>query len=344
MYNQEHEDSLSDFDDYDYDDFETSSESSSDGADICAFDSIVFDRRWNRRELKQERWKTKNERRKRRLKSELLAYDLERSLRTGIDCGENVAKYKDILNQFESCLDGQTFEYLIAINDKNLLEEYQKFQLTPQQFSWNDVMNWARSAKQQTDIKSMYIRDFISFLYAKLSFINLNMDSRKHQYLLAVRINHFTMTEPLIGYQNECFKNVDPSFRRQYKSGKIKLKDGRKYRHNTKVHTELQLLHGEQGNKFVATAIENDDLLLIYSHYIPCQDNVASVNDCASDMALYFTAKKAHTEPAPAVIVAYEEVYPGTDSQNSEAMLKQGNITLLALSSECYALKCVCHN
>ena len=165
-----------------------------------------------------------------------------------------------------------------------------------------------------------------------------------HQFLTAIRINQFAVSHQILRFQNLQYSSVDldTTFRQRYKQGQKKLKHRKKYKPHTKAHTELQLLYGEEGNKFVTSAIDNGDLLLIYGFYIPCQDNSHSVNDCASNMADFFASHRTLSGSSPAVIVAYDEAYPSTDTVKSEAVLTAGNTTLLSLGSDSYTLECIC--
>lgn len=310
---------------------------------ICNDDEgmIEIDDRWEKCECRQQRRMIKKRRRFR--DKHLISSDLEEySSKTGLDCTENTAKYKDCLKLLESLLDDESFGNLLSFHNENLLNEYQIFQQTPAHIKWTDVMSWARTPTKGTDRTSSFIKDFFAYLYAKLSFFEVRQCFSKTQFLIAVRINNFVAHQPILSFENCSFANADLLFKQSYKRGYFDLKPRRKYKANTTVHTELQLLYGEKGHEFVMSGIEKNDLMLIFSHYIPCQDNSHSVNDCASNMATFF-AKNSVSSIPPAVVVAYDQAFPSTDTSRSELILTQGNITLLSLSTDCYMLECICH-
>ena len=306
------------------------------------------DSRWESRNGKQQRWESKK--RKTNIPRHLPVFDVlacvqqEKSLRLGVDCSGSALKYKTML---QNVLTLDNRETLISLKDLNMLNAYQQFQHQPTAFEWSDVMEWSRDAHKELDGEattqiSQGIEDFIGFVYSWLSYVEVRNNLEKTQFLIAVRLHNFVVIGEHLGFENHKFKDVDPILKKRYKEGDIKLKDKKRYRQKDKVHTEVQLLYGKEGNEFVTSALENDHLLLIYSYYIPCQDNKLSPNDCATNMAEFFSTNKSW-EKQPAVVVGYDEAYPGTDTEKSERVLREGNIRLVALSSDCYTVGCVCH-
>ena len=213
-------------------------------------------------------------------------------------------KFCSLLKVLEA-LDKEHFNSVLSFENKNLKEEYQEFaHPNKKEYSWDDVLHWARLSKEHEELMSSpAVQEFVVYLYAKLAILH-QPDGffYNHQFLTAMRINQFTVSHPILRFQNLPYSSVDldTTFRQRYKQGHVKLKHRKKYKPHTKVHTELQLLYGEEGNKFVTSAIDNGDLLLIYSFYIPCQDNSHSVNDCASNMADFFASHQTLSGSSPA--------------------------------------------
>lgn len=197
--------------------------------------------------------------------------------------------------------------------------------------------------------------NLINFICQKVKGLHTPAGSKK-QYLVACSLGHdFKLTKYLV-FENTEYQYMDEHFKYRYRRGYFELKPSHYFSKSSSVHTELQLMYGKAGEEFIREAKINNEILLIYSYYIPCQDNEYSDNNCAANMADYFSklskpysefchqvkgkAKRLKKEKPKGqakiqkylhVITAYDEVFKQTNKTASEINLERSNIGLVRL-------------
>lgn len=142
------------------------------------------------------------------------------------------------------------------------------------------------------------------------------------QYLIAAAVKVQTNggkyrfeVEQSLYYENMKFKEFfesDDGREAQQEIAQIKTNYYLEFKQEDTVHTELQLLYGKNGRELLREAGNKDNLVLVFSYFTPCSQNIKSFGECAGDMGEYLAQRNTKTK----FIVVHGKPWRAKDKPN----------------------------